>query len=69
MQWRCLLGGSCCGNKSTASFSLFMEACGFDVEEELSPISTQNWGRRSMDSNGKWRHEQKKRGGGKFKRF
>ena len=31
------------GKKSTASLSLFMEACGFEVEEELSTVATQCW--------------------------
>ena len=31
------------GKKSTTSLSLFMEAFGFEVEEELSTIATQTW--------------------------
>ena len=31
------------GKKSTASLSLFMEAFGFEVEEELSTMATQYW--------------------------
>ena len=31
------------GKKSTISLSLFMEACGLEVEEELSSMATQYW--------------------------
>ena len=31
------------GKKSTASLSLFMEAHGLEVEEELSTVATQFW--------------------------
>ena len=31
------------GKKSTTSVSLFMEAFGFEVEEELSAVATQTW--------------------------
>ena len=31
------------GKKSTTSLSLFMEACGFEVEEELPTLATQYW--------------------------
>ena len=31
------------GKKSTTSLSLFMEAYGLEVEEELSTIATQYW--------------------------
>ena len=34
---------SAAGKKSTTSLSLFMEAFGLVVEEELSPIATQTW--------------------------
>ena len=32
--------------KSTTSMSLFMDACGLAVEEELSTIATQYWAER-----------------------
>ena len=42
--------GSCSGHKkSTTSLSLFVEACGLEVEEELSTLATQFLGRRSLD--------------------
>ena len=31
------------GKKSTTSLSLFMEACGLEIEEELSTLATQYW--------------------------
>ena len=31
------------GKKSTTSLPLFMEAFGFEVEEELSAVATQTW--------------------------
>ena len=31
------------GQKSTTSLSLFLEACGLEVEEELSTMATQYW--------------------------
>ena len=37
------------GKKSTTSRSLFMEACGLEVEEELSTLATQYW------AEGAWR--------------
>ena len=55
------------GKKSTTSLSLFMEAYGLEVEEELSTMATHYW--REGVWTGKWRHEQKKHGGGKFRRF
>ena len=36
------------GKKSTTSLSLFMEAYGVEVEEELSTMAIQYWGRRSL---------------------
>ena len=45
------------GEKSTTSLSLFMEAYGFEVEEELSTMATQYWAEGVWT--GKWRHEQK----------
>ena len=44
------VGGACsrqtaaaAGKKSTTSLSMFMEACGLEVEEELSTTATQFW--------------------------
>ena len=48
------------GKKSTASLSLFMEAYGLEVEEELSTVATQCWAERVWM--GKWYHEQEKLG-------
>ena len=48
------------GKTSTTSLSLFMEAFGLEVEEELSTMATQYWAEGVWT--GKWRHEQKKRG-------
>ena len=45
------------GKKSTTSLSLFMEAFGIEVEEELSTIITQSWAEGVLT--GKWCHEQK----------
>ena len=45
------------GKKSTTSFSLFMEAYGLEVEEELSTIATQLWAEGVWT--GKWSHEQR----------
>ena len=44
------------GKKSTTSLSLFMEAYGIEVEEELSTMATQYWAERVWT--GQWRHEQ-----------
>ena len=41
--------------KSTTSLSLFMEANGLEVEEELSTMATQYWTEGAWT--GKWRHE------------
>ena len=41
--------------KSTTSFSLFMEAYGFEVEEEVSTMATQYWEEGVWT--GKWSHE------------
>ena len=46
------------GEKSTTLLSLFMKACGFEVEEELSTLATQHWAEEFWI--GKWRHEQKR---------
>ena len=43
--------------KSTTSLSLFMEACGLEVEEELSTLATQYWAEGVWT--GKWHHEHK----------
>ena len=40
------------GNKSTTSLSLFMEAFGLEVEEELSTIATQTWAEGVWVGNG-----------------
>ena len=45
------------GKKNTTSLSLFMEAFGFEVEEELSTVATQTWAEEAW--NGKWHTEQK----------
>ena len=37
------------GKKSTTSLSLFMEAYGLEVEEELSTLATQYWAEGSLD--------------------
>ena len=44
------------GKKSTTSLSLFMEAYGIEVEDELSTLATQYWQEGACI--GKW-HEQK----------
>ena len=46
--------------KSTTCLSLFMEAYGPEVEEELSSMATQCWAGGVWM--GKWRHSKKKRG-------
>ena len=45
------------GKKSTTSLSLFMEAYGLEVEEELSTMATQHWAEGVWT--GKWSYEQK----------
>ena len=45
------------GRKSTTFLSLFMEAYGLEIEEELSTLATQHWAGGA--GIGKWRHEQK----------
>ena len=45
------------GKKSTTSFSMFMEAYGLEVEEELSAMATQHWAEGVWT--GKWTHEKK----------
>ena len=45
------------GKKSATSFSLFMEAFGLEVEEELSTMATQTWAEGAWI--GKWHMEQK----------
>ena len=49
--------GSCGGKKSTTSPSLFMEAYGLEVEDEISPIATQL--RAEGVWTGKWSRKQK----------
>ena len=52
--------GSCCSNQEVRlSLSLFMEAYGFEVEEELSTMATQYWAEGVWT--GTWRHETKRR--------
>ena len=46
-----------CGKKSATSLSLFMEAYGLEVEEELSTSATQFWAERVWM--GKWYHERR----------
>ena len=45
------------GKKSTISLSLFMEAYGFEFEEELSTMAIQCWAEGVWT--GKWSHELK----------
>ena len=45
------------GKKSTTSLSLFMEAYGLEVEEELSTMANQYWAEGVWT--GKWHHEQR----------
>ena len=45
------------GKKSTTSMSLFMEACGLDVKEELSTLAAQYLAERVWTE--KWHHEQR----------
>ena len=45
------------GQKSTTSLSLFLEACGLEVVEELSTMATQYWAEGAWT--GKWHHEEK----------
>ena len=45
------------GKHGTTSLSLFMEAYGLEVEEELSSMATQYWAEGVWT--GKWHHEQK----------
>ena len=45
------------GKKSTTSLSLFVEAHGLEVEDEISTKATQYWAEGV--STGKWSHEQK----------
>ena len=45
------------GKKSTTSLSLFMEAHGLEVEEELSTLATHYWAEGVWS--GKWHHEQR----------
>ena len=46
------------GKKSTTTLSLFMEAFGLEVEEDLSTLATQCWAEEVWI--GKWLHEQKR---------
>ena len=46
------------GKKSTTSLSLFMEAFGLEVEEELSTMAVQYWAEGVWTA--KWRREQKR---------
>ena len=43
--------------QSTTSLSLFMEAYGLEVEEEVSTLATQHWAEGVWT--GKWSHERK----------
>ena len=45
------------GKKSTTSLSLFKEAPGLEVEDEISTMATQCWAEGAWT--GKWSHEQK----------
>ena len=45
------------GKKNTTSLSLFMEAYGLEVEEDLSTLATQNWAEGVWTR--KWHHEQR----------
>ena len=67
MQWRWFLqkflklrrkmAAAAAGKKSTTSLSLFTEAFGLEVEDELSTMSTQTWAEWVWT--GKWYTEQK----------
>ena len=46
--------GGCCGQKEYDLLSMFMEACGLEVEGELSTMATQYWAEGVWT--GKWRH-------------
>ena len=61
--------GSSCGQKSTTSLSLFMEANGREVEEELSTMATQlSFGQKEFGvENGVT--SKKKLGCGRFEKF
>ena len=37
------MAAAAAGKKSTTSLSMFLEAFGFEVEEELSTVATQTW--------------------------
>ena len=51
------MAAAAAGKKSTTSLSLFMEALGLEVEEELSTMATQYWAKGVWT--GKEHHEQK----------
>ena len=52
------MAAAAAGKKGTTSLSLFMEAFGVEVEEELSTEATQTWAEGVWE--GKWCTEQKK---------
>ena len=56
LKWRRQMAATA-GKKSTTSLSLFMEAFGLEVEEELSTLATQYWAEGVWT--GKWYHEQR----------
>ena len=51
------MAAAAAGKKSTTSLSLFMEAYGLGVEEEVSTLATQYWAEGVWT--GKWHHEQR----------
>ena len=51
------MAAAAAGKKSTTSLSLFMEAHGHEVEEELSTMAAQCWAEGAWT--GKWSDEQK----------
>ena len=55
------------GNKNTTSLSLFMEAYGLEVEEDLSTLATQHWAEGYGLENGIM--NRKKSGRGRIERF
>ena len=57
------------GKKRTTSLSLFMEACGLEVEEELSSHFYSVLGRRSMDRNMAVYEQRRSLGEAEFAKF
>ena len=57
LKWRRQMAAAAAGIKSTTSLSLFMEAFGLEVEEDLSTLATLYWAEGVWT--GKWYQEQK----------